>query len=61
MDSPDIDPTRTGELRTRPRHAETRVGRPYPKKTHARTDAKHLRHTKITSYTALVWKFVIYV
>ena len=33
---------RTGELRTRPRRAETRAGKPRPKKTHARTGAKHL-------------------
>ena len=31
--------TRTGELETRPRRAETYPGPPYPKKTHARDDA----------------------
>ena len=39
----DIDPgVDTGDVQTRPRRAETRVGKPYPKNTHARTDAKHL-------------------
>ena len=34
--------TRTGDVKTRPRRAETRAGSRHPKKTHARTGAKHL-------------------